>query len=98
MPEDRLFAVLTLPAVTTDGPTAEHSYVDRVLCLTLLAPDIVEAILDGRQPEGMTLPGLLKRVPVEWEGQSRLWHSQSEPIMVNPPIRDDNRQLKFSTH
>ena len=60
MPEDRLFAVLTLPAVTTDGPTAEHSYVDRVLCLTLLAPDIVEAILAGRQPEGMTLPGLLK--------------------------------------
>jgi hypothetical protein len=37
--------------------------------LTLLAPDIVEAILDGRQSEGMTLPGLLKGVPVEWEGQ-----------------------------
>ena len=45
------------------------SYVSRVLRLTLLAPDIVEAILDGRQAEGMTLPGLLKGVPVEWEGQ-----------------------------
>ena len=43
------------------------SYVSRVLRLTLLAPDIVEAILDGRQPEGMMLPGLLKGVPVEWE-------------------------------
>ena len=41
------------------------SYVSRVLRLTLLAPEIVEAILDGRQPEGMMLPGLLKGVPVE---------------------------------
>ena len=36
----------------------------------LLAPDIVEAILDGRQPECMTLPGLLKGVPVVWDGQA----------------------------
>ena len=45
------------------------SYVSRVLRLTLLAPDIVEAILDGRQPEGMTLPGLMKPFPVEWDRQ-----------------------------
>lgn len=47
------------------------SYVSRLLRLTLLAPDIVEAILDGRQPEGMTLPGLMSGVPVEWERQRR---------------------------
>ena len=41
------------------------SYVSRVLRLTLLAPATVEAILDGRQPEGMTLPGLMKGVEVE---------------------------------
>ena len=45
------------------------SYVSRLLRLTLLAPDIVEAILDGRQPEGITLPGLMEPFPVEWEGQ-----------------------------
>ena len=45
------------------------SYVSRVLRLTLLAPDIVDAILDGRQPEGMTLPALMGPFRVEWEGQ-----------------------------
>src|SRR5918992_2105091 len=47
------------------------TYVSRVLRLTLLAPDIVEAILDGRQPEGLRLEDLLERFPVEWEEQRR---------------------------
>jgi hypothetical protein len=34
------------------------SYVSRLLRLTLLAPDIVGAILDGRQPEHITLDEL----------------------------------------
>ena len=46
-----------------------RGYMSRVLRLTLLAPDIVEAILDGRQPEGMRLEDLLDGFPVEWEGQ-----------------------------
>ena len=45
------------------------SYVSRVLRLTLLAPDIVEAIMDGRQPEGMTLPGLMEPFPTCWADQ-----------------------------
>ena len=47
------------------------SYVSRVLRLTLLAPDIVGAILDGRQPAGMTLPGLMEPFSVEWVQQPR---------------------------
>ena len=43
------------------------SYVSRLLRLTLLAPNIVEAILDGRQPERMTLRGLMEPFPVEWD-------------------------------
>ena len=38
-----------------------------VLRLTLLAPEIVEAILDGRQPPELHLDGLLKGFPLEWE-------------------------------
>jgi hypothetical protein len=37
--------------------------------LTLLAPDIVEAILDGRQSTGLGLPALLKPFPLEWDRQ-----------------------------
>ena len=47
------------------------SYVSRVLRLTLLAPDIVEAILDGRQPVELQLDGLLAGFPVEWERQRK---------------------------
>jgi hypothetical protein len=45
------------------------SYVSRLLRLTLLSPDVVEAILDGRQPEGMTLPGLMEPFPIIWPEQ-----------------------------
>lgn len=45
------------------------SYIARVLRLTLLAPDIVEAILDGRQPPGLQLDDLLAPFPVEWVRQ-----------------------------
>jgi hypothetical protein len=47
----------------------DRTYVGDMLRLTLLAPDIVEAIVEGRQPAGMTLPGLMKAFPVEWERQ-----------------------------
>ncbi len=45
------------------------SYVTRILGLTLLAPHIVEAILDGTQGPEVTLAGLAQGVPVNWERQ-----------------------------
>ena len=41
----------------------------RVLRLTLLAPDIVEAILSGLQPAVSQLDGLMRPFPVVWEEQ-----------------------------
>ena len=45
------------------------SYMTRVMRMTLLAPEIVEAIVDGRQGPEVTLAGLMKPFPAEWEGQ-----------------------------
>ena len=46
------------------------SYVSRVLRMTLLAPDIVEAILAGRQPEGLTMAKAMQPFPGEWSRQT----------------------------
>eukprot|EP01136_Pigoraptor_vietnamica_P013825 Opistho-1_new@55280 len=46
------------------------SYVARVLRLTLLAPDIVEAILDGRHdPARLTLDRMMEPFPAVWSEQ-----------------------------
>jgi hypothetical protein len=56
---------------------AEHegvtvAYVCRLLPLTCLAPDVVEAILDGRQPKGLRLAEVLGNGPLDcWTGVSR---------------------------
>lgn len=47
-------------------------YVARLLRLTLLAPDIIERILDGRLPKGMGLAEFMKPWPRTWEEQ-RQW-------------------------
>ncbi|MFN7308626.1 MAG: hypothetical protein ACK5TQ_18910 [Acetobacteraceae bacterium] len=52
------------------GEKIERGYLGTMLRLTLLAPDMVEAILNGRQPEGVTLPRLLEGVPVGWDAQA----------------------------
>jgi hypothetical protein len=49
------------------------AYVCRLLPLTCLAPDIVEAILDGRQPKGLKLAKMLGNGPLAWEEQRMGW-------------------------
>ncbi len=61
---------------TTINELAEHegiapSYMTRVMRLTLLAPDIVEAILDGRQVPGINMSRLLDPFPLEWVEQRK---------------------------
>ena len=47
----------------------DRSYVGRMLKLTSLAPDIVEAILAGNEPSGLSLGTLREGVPLGWEQQ-----------------------------
>ena len=64
-------------ATTTELAEREgigSSYVTRVLRLTLLAPDIVEAILDGNQGPEVTLARVLEPFPVAWTDQLRSLH------------------------
>ena len=53
------------------GEKLDRGYLGRILMLTLLAPDIVEAILDGRQPAELGVHVLREGFPVEWGEQKR---------------------------
>ena len=46
-----------------------RGYLGSLLRLTLLAPDLVEAILDGRQPDDVSLLRLLQPLPQNWSEQ-----------------------------
>jgi ParB-like chromosome segregation protein Spo0J len=48
-----------------------ESYISRVLRLALLAPEIVERIVEGRQPAGLSLEMLLGPLPIAWQDQKR---------------------------
>ena len=49
----------------------DPSYVARILRLTLLGPDIVESIVDGTEPDGLSL-GKLYQLPMDWDEQRRV--------------------------
>ena len=71
-------ARLTLAALKPITDLAEHegvtdAYVCRLLPLTCLAPDIVEAILDGRQSKGLRVAEVLGNAPLGWKEQRTNW-------------------------
>jgi len=49
----------------------ERGFLGKMLQLTLLAPELVEAILDGRAPDGIGLPALLGPFPDVWAHQKQ---------------------------
>ena len=76
--------------VTTIAELAERekiapSYMTRLLRLTLLAPDIVEAILDSRQGPEVTLARVLEPFPVAWSEQLTRCVGSARSILATPP-------------
>jgi len=84
-----------------EGVTAPYGF--RLPRLTCLAPEIVMAILDGRQLKGSALADLLREVPLAWSEQQetfRRYSAQKEDIGIPP--RGDVRSsfdtpIDFST-
>jgi hypothetical protein len=74
----------------------ERGYLGTLLRLTLLAPDVIEVILDGRQPDGMTLPRLIEPLPTCWIEQRAALGTQRllptgdrhEPVTFTPDERN----------
>jgi hypothetical protein len=63
----------------------DRGYLGSLLRLTLLAPDIIESMLDGRTSPGASLTALMEPFPIEWARQrDRRWSRSPSP--PNLPI------------
>ncbi len=57
----------------------ERGYLGSLLRLTLLAPKIIEALLDGQAPDGNALPALLQPFPEVWAHQRGVGYGSCTP-------------------
>jgi hypothetical protein len=61
-------------ATLSDLATAEKinsSYVSRILRLTLLAPEMIDSVLDGTHPPALSLASAMRPFPIDWDAQKR---------------------------
>ena len=70
--------VYTSPKELAEKENIEVTHVYRLMRLTMLAPDIIEAVLDGAQPRTLTLQNIVRGFPVSWKEQRALY-GFSEP-------------------
>ena len=60
------------------------TYMPRLLRFALLAPDIIEAILDGNEPDGFSQNKLVGAVPADWRQQRARWGFTTETETEHP--------------
>jgi len=70
--------VYASPKELAEKENIEVTHVYRVMRLTMLAPDIIEAVLDGTQPRTLTLQNIVRGFPISWTEQRALY-GFSEP-------------------
>jgi hypothetical protein len=49
----------------------DHGYIAKAIRMTQLAPDIIDAVIDGRQPQSLSLADLMRPFPDGWQEQQR---------------------------
>ena len=54
------------------------TYMARLMRLSLLSPDIVDAIMAGRQSPDMTLANLVDPFPLDWNEQHAQWETERD--------------------
>jgi hypothetical protein len=86
MPEEGRYASISEMAA---AEKLDRGYLGRILQLTLLAPDIVEEILDGRHTDGVGLPRLMEPFPAGWSEQRQALlgaRAVRRKLHVQPPL------------
>jgi hypothetical protein len=68
----RYASIAALAEALAEALGVDRCYVRRILGLACLAPDIVEAIVRGQEPSGLSLKKLVKGMPMGWAEQRRL--------------------------
>ena len=53
------------------------TYMARLMRLSLLSPELVDAVMDGRQPAHITLANLMDPFPANWKEQHALWSDKN---------------------
>lgn len=61
------------PKELAEKEKVEVTHMYRVMRLTLLAPDIIEAVLNGKHPRTLTLQNVVRGFPISWQEQRKVF-------------------------
>ena len=78
--------VASLRAIAQSAGKSER-HVSQVMRAAFLAPDLLEALLQGRRPVRLTVRGVMKELPWDWNEQRRRF-GLAPGINDNLSVRD----------